>query len=81
MKKPKMVLFDYGETLFHEKPFDALAGNRALLAHCNNNPRNVTAEEIQVLADAMNYDIGRGGHSSTIQPVIEIPNRPFNRFL
>jgi len=81
MKKPKMILFDYGETLFHEKPFEALAGNRALLAHSNSNPRNITAEEIQVLADAMNRDIGRGGHLSTIQPVIEIPNRSFNRFL
>lgn len=31
--KPKMVLFDYGQTLVDEKPFDSLAGTKALLKH------------------------------------------------
>ena len=31
MKKPKMMIFDYGHTLCYEPPFDPLKGYKALL--------------------------------------------------
>ena len=44
MKKPEMILFDYGHTLVYEPSFDRAAGFRAVLAHCTANPAGVTAE-------------------------------------
>jgi putative hydrolase of the HAD superfamily len=31
MKKPKMILFDYGQTLMDEKNFDGVTGTKAVL--------------------------------------------------
>ena len=52
MSLPRMILFDYGQTLMSERNFDAIAGDEALLRYADN-PRGVTAPEIQALADAM----------------------------
>ena len=30
MNKPKMVIFDYGQTLVHEDDFNGIAGNKAM---------------------------------------------------
>lgn len=46
MKKPEMILFDYGHTLVYEPSFDHPAGFRAVLARCRSNPRGITAEEL-----------------------------------
>lgn len=46
MKKPRMVLFDYGNTLIHEDPFDARAGFEALLDYAVSNPDGVTAAQL-----------------------------------
>ena len=32
MNRPKMIIFDYGQTLVTEKPFDGLKGTRAVLS-------------------------------------------------
>ena len=42
MSLPKMILFDYGQTLMAERDFDAVAGDEALLRYADN-PRGVTA--------------------------------------
>lgn len=44
MRKPEMILFDYGHTLVYEPAFDYLAGCRAVLSCCVSNPLHVTAE-------------------------------------
>lgn len=31
MKKPKMILFDYGQTLVNEQAFDGVKGTEAVL--------------------------------------------------
>ena len=46
MRKPAMILFDYGHTLCYEPVQDYLEGWRAALAHAVENPRSLTAEEL-----------------------------------
>ena len=58
MKRPQWILFDYGQTLGDEAPFDGLAGTRALLAHADN-PRGISAEEVQTRAVELNRAMGR----------------------
>jgi len=58
MNRPEWILFDYGQTLGDEAPFDGLAGTRALLAHADN-PNHVSAEEVQARAAELNRAIGR----------------------
>lgn len=50
--KPKMILFDYGQTLIVEPQFDWMAGNRALLAH-TTLPEGITEEEFCHLSDSL----------------------------
>lgn len=45
-KKPKMILFDYGQTLMDEHGCDLLAGFDALLQQAVSNKYNYTAEDI-----------------------------------
>ena len=63
MKKPEMVLFDYGHTLVHETHYDPLQGAKALLPHITKNPRGVTAEDISALYTEMVSHIDRGAHT------------------
>lgn len=46
MTAPKMIIFDYGGTLFYEPDFDWLRGEKAVFTHVIKNPYNVTAEDI-----------------------------------
>ncbi len=46
MRRPKMLLFDYGNTLVYEPAFDREAGFRAVLEHCTANPRGVGAADL-----------------------------------
>ncbi len=45
MRKPAMILFDYGDTLCREPDPDFLRGERAVFAHVIGNPRHITPEE------------------------------------
>ena len=77
MALPKMVLFDYGETLVHEDDFDAVAGNEALLRFARQNPEHVTALQLQEFVQKLQEDTLR--HARTLN--LEAHNRIFNRFL
>ena len=46
MRKPEMILFDYGHTLVFEPAFDYLAGCRAVLSCCVSNPLDITPETL-----------------------------------
>ena len=46
MRKPEMILFDYGHTLVYEPAFDTLAGCEAVMRHCISNPLGVTPAEV-----------------------------------
>ena len=45
MNKPKMILFDYGDTLMYEPDFDPFNGNKAIYPYISENPNNVSLEE------------------------------------
>lgn len=43
---PKMVLFDYGQTLFDQKDFSALEGYEAVMQQMTENPQNISVEAV-----------------------------------
>lgn len=45
MRKPKMILFDYGHTLVYEPDTDFLRGEAAVFRHVTANPQGATPEE------------------------------------
>lgn len=56
--KPKMILFDYGQTLIVEPQFDWMAANRSILAH-TTLPAGMTEDEFCRRSDALfNYVMG-----------------------
>lgn len=59
MGSPKMILFDYGQTLVNERKFDGIRGTEAVLKYAIKNKYNRTAEEVQAAADTINHEIGR----------------------
>ena len=50
MKKPKMILFDYGQTLITEGPFCGLNGTAAVMKYATRNRYNLTPEQVQAEA-------------------------------
>jgi putative hydrolase of the HAD superfamily len=46
MKKPKMILFDYGDTLLCEPGFDFLRGEEALFGYIKSNKNNLTPKQV-----------------------------------
>lgn len=81
MHKPKMIIFDYGQTLVNEKPFDGLKGTEAVLHEAAKNPNNISAEEIQRFADELSKDIGKYEADFEKQPVFEIHIHIFQNYL
>ena len=45
MKKPEMIIFDYGHTLLYQPGFNTSNGSKALYGFIAENPRNITFEE------------------------------------
>ena len=45
MKKPEMIIFDYGHTLLYQPGFNTSNGSRALYEYVGKNPRNISFEE------------------------------------
>lgn len=46
MKKPEMIIFDYGHTLLYEPGFDAKRCEEAAYPYIVSNPQNLTAAQI-----------------------------------
>lgn len=53
MKKPQMILFDYGNTLLYEKNMNFLRGYRAIFPYLSKNPRQVTPEEMEAMGEGL----------------------------
>jgi putative hydrolase of the HAD superfamily len=81
MKKPKMILFDYGQTLVNEKFFDGVKGTAEVLKYAIVNKENRTPEEIQAVADAINHELGRFDPLRKHHFQVEVPNDMFARYL
>lgn len=50
MNKPKMILFDYGNTLVYEPDWDYMNGENAVFKHIISNPYNKTPEQLNDFA-------------------------------
>ena len=81
MKKPKMILFDYGQTLVSEAKFDGIKGTEAVLQYATRNKYNKTAAEIQEEASAINRELGRFDPLKRHLFQVEVPNYMFTSYL
>ena len=81
MKKPKMILFDYGQTLVNEAKFDGVKGTEAVLKYATKNKYNRTAAQLQAVADEMNGELGRFDPARRHLLQVEIPNDMFCGYL
>lgn len=78
---PRMIIFDYGQTLANEKPFDGVAGGAALLKYAVKNKYGYTAEQIQLVANELNRELGRFDPQRRIELTVEVPNHMFSAYL
>lgn len=81
MQKPKMILFDYGQTLVKEEGFDSLAAEEAVLSRAIKNPYEVTAQEMLAFDRELNKEIGRFTKETMETYKLEVHNHPYQRFL
>ncbi|HWT76727.1 MAG TPA: HAD family hydrolase [Mobilitalea sp.] len=81
MKQPKMIMFDYGQTLVNEARFDGVAGNLAVLKLAKKNPYQISAKELQEFAITLNKEIGRFHPDVRKSTHIEVHNHIFQNYL
>ena len=81
MKIPKMILFDYGQTLIAEQKFDGIKGTEAVLRYATRNKYHLSAEQIQAKAAEINRELGRFDPAKRHLFQIEIPNTMFSPYL
>ena len=77
MRKPKMILFDYGQTLADEHGFDSIAGFNAVLQYAVKNKYHYTAEDILAKWNEVYAELGEFDP----QRRFEIPNSLFFAYL
>lgn len=77
MRKPEMILFDYGHTLIYEREFDCICGTKAVMEHGVKNRDDLTVEVINKRSTEIFEDIGRTVRSQGM----EIHNHMFQRLL
>ena len=78
---PKMVLFDYGQTLIDEPYFNKALGMEAVLAHADANPLGRTARELADYIDALEGEMERFRTADGHIPLYETHNLPFQRYV
>ncbi len=81
MKMPKMVLFDYGQTLIAEQKFDGVKGTEAVLQYAARNKYHLSAEQVQAKATEINRELGKYDPEKRHLFQIEIPNTMFTPYL
>lgn len=81
MKLPKMILFDYGQTLVNEQEFDGVKGTVAVLKYATENRYQLTAEQVQQEAALINQELGRFDSQGHYLTEIEVPNTMFSPYL
>lgn len=81
MRMPKMILFDYGQTLVDEQLFDGVKGTEEVLKYATKNKYNKSAEELQAYANALNKELGRFDPEKRHLFQVEVPNYMFTKYL
>ena len=78
---PKMILFDYGQTLVNEQKFDGLKGTAEVMKYAVKNKHNYTAADVQAAANAINDELGRYDPARSHLLQVEVPNCMFAPYL
>ena len=78
--KPKMILFDYGQTLIHEE-FSGVRGTEAVLQYATQNKYRLSAAQVQEEADKINWEVGRFDPERRHLFQVEVPNHMFTAYL
>ena len=74
--RPKMILFDYGDTLLGEPGFDLLRGQEALFQYVTGNKNNLTAKQVCDFSQGLYEKLG------VVRELgLELHQRQFQRFL
>jgi putative hydrolase of the HAD superfamily len=76
MKKPKMILFDYGHTLLYEPDTDFLRGETALFNYIKSNKHNLTPQQVCDFSQDLFEKIGKAREVG-----LELHEWQFQRFL
>lgn len=76
-----MILFDYGQTLIDERPFDGVKGTEAVLKYAVKNKYHKSAGEVQAYADRLNQELGRFDPEKRHLFQMEVPNHMFTKYL
>lgn len=74
--KPKMIIFDYGNTLLHEPDFDFLRGDTVLFDFIKSNPQGLTPEQVNRFSQELFEKIGVARSMG-----LELHERQFQRFV
>lgn len=67
LKKPEMIIFDYGHTLVYEDMWNGVQGEKELLKYAVSNKNNLTAEQISEFADNL-FATTNAGRKIDIEP-------------
>ena len=81
MNKPKMILFDYGQTLVNEEKFDGVKGTREVLKFATVNKYSLSAEQVQLEAERISREAGRLEPLKRHLLQVEVPNHMFTAYL
>lgn len=83
IKKPEMILFDYGQTIVDEEEFgfNGVKGTAAVLQYAVRNKYSRSAEEVQAYAECLNQELGRFDPERRHLCQVEIPNHMFTKYL
>jgi putative hydrolase of the HAD superfamily len=77
MRKPKMILFDYGNSIAYEARFDGVRGTSAIMKYAVRNENNLSAEETSRFADELYF-----GPCKRVRDIdIEFHNHAFQKLL
>lgn len=81
MRKPKMILFDYGQTLINEEKFNGVKGTEAVLRYTVENKYKLSAAQVQEEAEKINKELGRFDPMKRHLFQVEVPNHMFTSYL
>lgn len=81
LQRPKMIWFDYGQTLVKEASFNGTKGTEAVLQYAVTNKYALTAAQVQAEAEKINQELGRFDPAKRHLFQVEVPNHMFTSYL
>lgn len=81
LKRPKFIMFDYGQTLVKEFEYDGARGYDELLKHAYANPHHVTGRELQADIEELNRELGRFDPATRHKRLVEVSEESINRYI